>query len=229
MRQTSTYPAAIIAALALGACQSAQSSRSVVQTTPQPAAVSRSDEAAMARAKADSVTRPYSEADIDFMKGMIAHHAQAILMAGWAASHDASPAVRTLCGRIINAQRDEIRIMQTWLRDRGQQAPEPNPHGMIMTKNGHEQPMLMPGMLTDAELKQLDATRGPQFDQLFLTGMIKHHQGAVGMVRDLYETRGAGEDELVFKLASDIQIDQTTEINRMEQMLFQMTAAAPGR
>jgi len=89
--------------------------------------------------------------------------------------------------------------------------------------------MLMPGMLTDAQLKQLDDARGPAFDQLFLTDMIKHHQGAVGMVHDLYEKRGAGEDELVFKLASDIQIDQTTEINRMEQMLFQLTAAAPGQ
>jgi len=200
-----------------------------VQTAPQPAATTASEQHAIAQAKADSVNRPYTEADIDFMKGMIAHHSQAILMAGWAPTHGASPSVRTLCERIINAQRDEIRTMQGWLRDRQLPVPQPNPHGMMMAMNGHEQPMLMPGMLTDAQLKQLDDARGPAFDQLFLTDMIKHHQGAVGMVHDLYEKRGAGEDELVFKLASDIQIDQTTEINRMEQMLFQLTAAAPGQ
>jgi uncharacterized protein (DUF305 family) len=198
------------------------------QSASQSAAAAQSNQAAMAQARADSVNRPWSQADVAFMDGMISHHAQAILMAGWAPSHGASASVQTLCGRIINAQKDEIRTMQGWLRDRGQPVPEPNPHGMMMTMNGQQKPMLMPGMLTDEELKTLDAARGEEFDKLFVTDMIKHHQGAVGMVHDLYETRGAGEDELVFKLASDIQIDQTTEINRMEQMLFQMTAAAPG-
>lgn len=181
----------------------------------------------MAQAKKDSVTRPYTEADFRFMDGMIAHHAQAIRMAGWAPTHGASPSIQTLCARIINAQNDEIHLMQAWLRDRGQPAPEPNPEGMMMTMNGEQRPMLMPGMLTQAQMKQLDAARGPEFDRLFLTGMIQHHQGAVDMVHDLFETYGAGEDELVFKMASDINIDQTTEIARMQRMLFMMSLAGP--
>jgi uncharacterized protein (DUF305 family) len=213
-------------ALTLAACSSRP--QQTVQTAPQPSsAVSQSEAAAMAQAKKDSVTRPYTEADIHFMDGMIAHHAQAIRMAGWAPTHGASPSIQTLCARIINAQNDEIHLMQSWLRDRGQAAPEPNPEGMMMTMNGEQHPMLMPGMLTEAQMKQLDAARGPDFDRLFLTGMIQHHEGAVSMVHDLFETYGAGEDELVFKLASDINIDQTTEIARMQRMLFMMSLTNP--
>ena len=144
-----------------------------------------SDRAAMAKAKADSVNRPYTKPDIDFMRGMIAHHAQALLMAGWAPSHGAGSSVQTLCSRIINAQKDEIAIVQTWLRDRGQQVPEAKPVPMKMMMNGMEHEMLMPGMLTDEQLKQLDAAHGPEFDKLFLRFMIQHHQGAVSMVEDL--------------------------------------------
>jgi uncharacterized protein (DUF305 family) len=192
----------------------------------QGTAAQQSDAKAKAQAKSDSVTRPYTKADIDFMNGMISHHAQALVMAGWAPTHGASASVQTLCARIINAQRDEIHLMQGWLRDRGQPIPEVSPSGMV-TMNGQMQMMMMPGMLTEAQLKQLDAARGPDFDRLFLTDMIQHHQGAVGMVHDLFETYGAGEDELIFKLASDIQIDQTTEITRMEQMLFTMSTDGP--
>jgi uncharacterized protein (DUF305 family) len=99
----------------------------------------------------------------------------------------------------------------------------------MMMMNGKDQPMLMPGMLTPEQLKQLDASRGPDFDRLFLTGMIQHHEGAVTMVHTLFETYGAGEDELIFKLASDINIDQTTEIARMERMLFMMSVAGPAQ
>jgi uncharacterized protein (DUF305 family) len=178
-----------------------------------------SDRAAMAKARADSVNRPYTRPDIDFMRGMIAHHAQALLMAGWAQSHGAGPSVQTLCDRIINAQKDEINIMQTWLRDRGQPVPEAKPVPMKMTMNGMEHDMLMPGMLSDAQLKQLDAARGPEFDRLFLQFMIQHHQGAVSMVEDLLKRDGAAQDELVFKLTNDIHVDQTTEIARMRRML----------
>jgi uncharacterized protein (DUF305 family) len=213
-------------ALTLAACSGRP--QQTVQTAPQPIpGAAQSEAAAMAQAKKDSVTRPYTQADIQFMDGMIAHHAQAILMAGWAPTHGASPSVQTLCARIINAQNDEIHIMQGWLRDRGQPAPEPNPNGMMMSMNGEQHAMLMPGMLTPEQMKALDAARGPEFDRLFLTGMIQHHQGAVSMVHDLYETYGAGEDELVFKLASDINIDQTTEIARMERMLFMMSITGP--
>ena len=161
----------------------------------------------------------YTAADIQFMNGMISHHAQALLMAGWASSHGASPSVLTLTSRITNAQQDEIAGMQKWLRDRHQPVPEANPHGMTMKMDGMEHTMLMPGMLTESQLKQLDDARGKEFDRLFLTFMIQHHQGAVTMVTNLFDTYGAAQDISVFKLASDISADQTTEIERMQKML----------
>jgi uncharacterized protein (DUF305 family) len=161
----------------------------------------------------------YTAADIQFMDGMIAHHAQALLMAGWAESHGASPAVLTLTSRITNAQKDEIAGMQKWLRDRRQPVPEPDPHGMMMNMNGMQHEMLMPGMLTESQLKQLDEARSKEFDRLFLTFMIQHHRGAVTMVNALFGTSGAAQDITVYKMASDISADQTTEIERMQKML----------
>jgi uncharacterized protein (DUF305 family) len=161
----------------------------------------------------------YTAADIQFMDGMIAHHAQALLMAGWAESHGASPAVLTLTSRITNAQKDEIAAMQKWLRDRHQPVPKADPHGMMMNMNGMQHEMLMPGMLTESQLKQLDEARSKDFDRLFLTFMIQHHRGAVTMVNDLFGTNGAAQDITVYKMASDISADQTTEIERMQKML----------
>lgn len=178
-------------------------------------------DAAKERARADSLRYPYTEADIDFMKEMIHHHAQAIQISRWAPSHSASPAVIRLTERIINAQQDEITLMQTWLRDRNQEPPEPNPAGMVMQHGDAVHYMKMPGMLSDDQLKQLDAARGPEFDRLFLTFMIQHHRGAVEMVKGLLASHGAGQDETIFKFASDVQVDQTTEINRMLQMLLE--------
>jgi uncharacterized protein (DUF305 family) len=109
--------------------------------------------------------------------------------------------------------------MQNWLKDRHQVVPESNPAGMTMTMNGVTHTMLMPGMLTPEQMKQLDAARGTEFDRLFLTFMIQHHKGAVAMVAQLFGTYGAGQDELTFKFASDVNVDQTTEIARMEKML----------
>jgi uncharacterized protein (DUF305 family) len=172
-----------------------------------------------AKARADSARYPYTEADIHFMQGMIGHHAQAIVMAKWAPTHGASSSVQVLAARIINAQTDEIVTMQNWLKDRHQTVPEANPAGMTMTMNGVTHTMLMPGMLTPEQMKQLDAARGTEFDRLFLTFMIQHHKGAVAMVAQLFGTYGAGQDELTFKFASDVNVDQTTEIARMEKML----------
>jgi uncharacterized protein (DUF305 family) len=156
---------------------------------------------------------------VHFVTAMIGHHAQAIVMASWAPSHDAGLSVRTLCERIINAQRDEIITMQQWLRDRQQPVPEPTPGPMKMTMGGMEHEMLMPGMLSAEQMKQLEATRGTEFDRLFLVYMIQHHRGATEMVKQLFATPGAGQDELVFKLENDINVDQTTEIARMQRML----------
>ena len=193
------------------ACASGPRAASAQATAPTPAT-----------AISDTAAHLYTAADIQFMDGMIAHHAQALLMAGWAPSHGASPTIRTLTSRIINAQTDEIVGMQKWLRDRHQPVPEPNPHGMMMNMGGMQHTMLMPGMLSEDQLKQLDAARSKDFDQLFLTFMIQHHQGAVTMVNDLFGTPGAAQDITVYKLASDISADQTTEIERMQKMLASM-------
>src|SRR5512146_1993675 len=144
---------ALIAAV-VSACSSAN--RGAVHTSPQTATANQSDVAAMAKARADSARYPYTAADIHFMTGMIGHHAQAIVMARWAPTHGASSSVRTLCDRIINAQQDEIVTMQTWLRDRHQPVPEAVPGPMKMRMGGMEHEMLMPGMLTDEQMKQLD-------------------------------------------------------------------------
>ena len=218
---TPSHPRPITAALAaacvVAACSSAP--REAVRTAPQPANGGQGDVAAIARARADSVRHPYTEADVYFMSGMIAHHAQAIVMAGWAPTHGAGASVRILAERIINAQQDEIVTMQQWLRDRLQPVPEARATGMTMTMNGHAHEMLMPGMLTEAQRNQLDQASGPAFDRLFLTFMIQHHRGAVSMVKDLFDSYGAAQDETVFKFASDVNVDQTTEIARMERML----------
>lgn len=216
------------AALALtvvfvSACGSA-SGRS---SAPQPVTRAQSDLAAIAKAKADSARLPYTDADIHFMSGMIAHHAQAILMAKWAPSHGASPSLLALTERIINAQQDEITLMQRWLRDRKQPVPEAKPGPMKMQMDGMEHEMLMPGMLTDDQLKELDAARGTEFERLFLTFMIQHHRGAVSMVKDLFAAYGAGQDETVFKFASDVNVDQTTEIARMQKMLMTVVLGTP--
>ena len=188
------------------------------QPKPEPVVTAGGTRASVTDTSVDA-QHAYTAADIHFMDGMISHHAQALVMAGWAASHGASPSVLTLTARITNAQQDEITGMQKWLRDRHQPVPEPNPHGMVMKMDGVEHEMLMPGMLTESQLKQLDEARGKEFDQLFLTFMIQHHQGAVTMVKDLFGTYGAAQDITVFKLASDISADQTTEIERMQKML----------
>ena len=162
---------------------------------------------------------PYTDADVDFMAGMIPHHAQAVIMAGWAPTHGAREDVAVLCERIVVAQRDEIAMMQTWLRDRGLDVPDATSTRHKMKMGGMTHEMLMPGMLSDEEMAALDKSRGPEFDRLFLEGMIKHHQGAIDMVDVLFKAYGAAQDETVFKFASDVYADQGIEIDRMHQML----------
>ena len=181
-----------------------------------------------ALAQADSVRRSFTAADVAFMTGMIGHHAQAITMSHWAPTHGASPALLRLTERIINAQQDEIATMQTWLRDR--QLPVPDPmvgHDMAMMGHAHDGMPMMPGMLTPAQMAELEAARGPAFDQLFLRYMIQHHRGALTMVETLFGSQGAGQEDLIFKLASDVHTDQVTEIARMERMLAELASAAP--
>src|SRR5881296_1388201 len=172
-----------------------------------------------AEQRALGVYQPYSDPDIAFMSGMIPHHAQAVLMADWAPSHGARSDVAILCERIVVGQTDEIRSMQQWLSDRGLPVPDATSTRHRMKMNGVEHDMLMPGMLTDEEMAALDRARGPEFDHLFLIGMIKHHQGAIDMVDVLFKAYGAAQDETVFRFASDVYADQSIEIDRMNKML----------
>jgi uncharacterized protein (DUF305 family) len=169
-------------------------------------------------------TLPHTEADVHFMSGMIPHHAQAVIIAGWAESHGARNDVRILAERIVIGQRDEIALMQNWLRDRSEPVPAADATHLRMTMNGMEHDMIMPGMLSAEELAQLDRAGGSDFDRLFLTYMIRHHEGAITMVDQLFASAGAAQDEVVFRFASDVYADQTTEINRMLTMLESLPA-----
>jgi uncharacterized protein (DUF305 family) len=174
---------------------------------------------AAAIATADRTARAFTQADVDFMSGMIPHHAQAVVMAKWAASHGARRDIQLLAERIIVSQRDEIRLMRNWLAERGQPVPDSmaTRHVMKMGDMVHE--MLMPGMMSDEELAALDRARGSAFDRLFLTGMIRHHEGAIEMVRKLFDRGAGGQEETVFRFASDVEADQLAEIQKMQIML----------
>ena len=217
LRTSSALLAAFSTALA--ACAPAASH----SASPAPVIIAPAGGAAMA----DSVRRSVTPADQQFMSGMIGHHAQAILMAKMAPTHGASPSVSVLAARIINAQTDEIHLMQTWLRENHLPVPPVEP-GMRMVMNGQEHLMLMPGMLTDQQMAQLDSSRGASFDRTFLTLMIQHHRGAMAMVEDLFTHPGAGQNDVVFKFASDVNVDQNTEVERMRRMLFDLTVNATG-
>jgi uncharacterized protein (DUF305 family) len=219
MRQ---YPRGTVAVLLVLASAAACSANKSLETAPRPAPTVHGDPAAIANARPDSNRFPYTQADVDFMSGMIGHHSQAIAMAKWAPTRAASQSIRTLTARIINAQQDEITLMGQWLRQHGQKVPEATPMGIKMNMGGMEHVMSMPGMLTEAQMKELEASTGKKFDELFLTFMIQHHKGALAMVKDLFGTPGAGQDETTFKLATDINADQETEIDRMQKMLIQL-------
>jgi uncharacterized protein (DUF305 family) len=174
------------------------------------------------RARIDSALTRFSEADVRFVTAMIAHHGQAIEMAALAPARTDDGSVRTLAARIINAQNDEIDIMERWLRERGRAVPTPAAHDHAETMLG------MPGMLTPAELEELSGSSGAAFDRLFLTSMIRHHRGALEMVEELLAAEAAVQAPATFKLASDIHVDQATEVARMEQMLATLSGGGAG-
>jgi uncharacterized protein (DUF305 family) len=156
----------------------------------------------------------YTKADVEFMQGMIAHHSQAIVMSRMAESHGANPQVLKLSNKIDQSQVPEIRIMQSWLTRNNQFAPD--------TSSWHD--MRMAGMLTDAQLKELDAARGVEFDRAYLQMMIQHHAGALKMVDDLFNASLAGQEVDVNVFANDVVTAQTTEIGIMERLLSQLPA-----
>jgi uncharacterized protein (DUF305 family) len=167
------------------------------------------------RARQDSALTRFDPADVEFVTGMIAHHGQAIVMAEMTPTRARSDAVRTLSARIVNAQQDEIALMERWLRDRAQPVPGAGVHD-----HGP-----MPGMLTPDELDELSRSNGEAYDRLFLSYMIRHHRGAVAMVDALLAADRAVQAPATFDLASDIHVDQSTEIARMEQLLAQLSVS----
>lgn len=160
---------------------------------------------------------PRSPADVQFMQGMIMHHAQAVEMTALIESHTANKDLRLLGARISHSQSEEIRFMKRWLEARGEPTslPMTDMPGMDMSK----QPMLMPGMLTPKQMEALAKAKGAEFDRLFLTGMIQHHGGALIMVKDLFDTAGAGQDAELFNFTTDIDSGQRAEIRIMQTMV----------
>jgi len=173
-----------------------------------------------------------SAADISFMQGMIMHHSQAVEMTELLRTRGQSKDLQALGQRISISQTDEIKFMKQWLTERGQPLEPASGHMMDMKGMDHSKMAgmdhskmdmgsmaMMPGMLTPAQMKALEAATGPQFDHLFLTGMIQHHTGALTMVRDLFDTPGAGQDAVLFDFASDVDNTQRAEIRTMQGML----------
>ena len=170
---------------------------------------------------------PRSPKDVDFMQGMIMHHAQAVEMTALIESRTENKDLRLLGARISHSQSEEIKFMKRWLEARGEPTEMPIPKtsgrdmsgmnmpGMDMSK----QPMLMPGMLTPKQMDALRKANRAEFDRLFLTGMIQHHNGALVIVKDLFDTAGAGQDAELFNFTTDVDSGQRAEIRIMQAML----------
>ena len=165
------------------------------------------------------VAYPYNKADVEFMQGMIPHHAQAVKMCTMAPTHAGKREVKLMCERMLISQRDEIHMMRVWLIDRGQYVPPADATHHKHTMGGMTHDMLMPGMLSDEEMAKLDKARGDEWDRMFLNAMIKHHQGAIKMVEDLLASAGAAQGDDIYAFASDVFADQTAEIERMQKLL----------
>src|SRR5882724_631516 len=166
-----------------------------------------------------------SPADVRFMQGMIMHHAQAVEMTALIESHTVNKNLRSLGARISSSQSDEIKFMKRWLEARGEPISPMRPEmprmdmSMDMSADMSAHSMLMPGMLTEKQMEALKKAKGEEFDRLFLTGMIQHHGGALIMVKDLFDTAGAGQDAELFNFATDVDSGQRAEIRIMQTML----------
>ena len=160
--------------------------------------------------------------DVEFMQGMIMHHAQAVEMTALIPSHTQDNELRTLGARISSSQSDEIKFMKRWLAARGEPVSMPMP-AMASTDISHHAMPLMPGMLTPEQMEALRKAGDAEFDHLFLTGMIQHHNGALTMVKDLFDTAGAGQDAELFNFATDVDNGQRAEIRIMQGMLEKKT------
>jgi uncharacterized protein (DUF305 family) len=181
----------------------------------QPGAPGEPSKVVQAEQARDLSKVQFTPADVRFMQGMIHHHAQAVDMTQLLATRTASDDMKKLALRIELSQNDEMKMMRRWLEVRGQEVPGEHAHHMPGAP-------MMPGMLTPEQMAQLAAAKGPEFDRLFLEGMIRHHRGAITMVEELFATPGAGQDSEIYAFASDVDADQRMEIDRMGAMLAMM-------
>lgn len=221
--KTQRVLAGMMAALAVGA----------VAAPGAAAQVTRTAQVTPAAAKQTKSSPDYTKADVEFMQGMIGHHAQAIVMANMAPTQASNAQVKLFCQKVIRSQRDEIELMETWLKDRGETVPDTGMMGhgdmkgmkMDMDMGGH--PMLMPGMLTPEQMAELGRAQGTAWDTLFLKDMIQHHTGALTMVATLFDSPGAGQQPEIFGYATGVDNDQRAEIGRMQGMLTTITGRSP--
>lgn len=200
-------------AMALSAC--AGTAREQQAPIVQPGAPGEASRV-ITPADAARLSRPgVSSADVKFMQGMIAHHAQAVEMTELLKTRTGRPDMRKLGERIEVSQADEMEMMREWLGNHGAEVPG---------EHAHHAPgaPLMPGMLTSDEMARLRASSGDAFDQLFLESMIKHHEGALVMVRELFAAAGAAQESDIYAFASDVNADQRMEIARMSAMLKEL-------
>jgi uncharacterized protein (DUF305 family) len=211
LRLPARFPFALLCLAVVPACHATGSSSAGPQIV-QPGAPGQETRVIQAAQAVDTSKVGYTAADVRFMQGMIGHHAQALEMAALVPSRTSREDMKMLALRIDVSQADEIKMMQGWLEARGQDVPGLHAH--------HAQgAALMPGMLTPQEMERLAAAKGPEFDRLFLEGMIKHHGGALTMVKELFATPGAGQEAEMYAFASDVDADQRMEIERMGAML----------
>jgi uncharacterized protein (DUF305 family) len=209
--------AAVAFACLLSLSVSAQQAEPASPVVVQPGAPGQPTRSLPATTRAN--LPPPSPADVQFMQGMIMHHAQAVEMTALIDSHTQNKELHTLGARISRSQSDEIEFRKRWLTVRGESTSMPMHHMPGMDMSSHS--MLMPGMLTEKQMAALRKAKGKEFDQLFLTGMIQHHNGALTMVKDLFDTAGAGQDAEVFNFVTDVDSGQRAEIKIMQTMLGQ--------
>lgn len=214
MQVSLVLTASLICGLAAAACHSA-SSVAPPPTIIQPGSPGQPSRAISAADASDLAAVRHTAADVAFMQGMIAHHAQALEMTALLRTRTERDDMRRLAERIDISQSDEIGMMREWLRARGEVVPDEH-----AAHHAHDR---MPGMLTAEQMERLASTRGAPFDRLFLEGMIAHHQGALTMVADLLKQPGAGQASDVFEFAADVEADQRMEISRMAAMLQEMS------
>jgi uncharacterized protein (DUF305 family) len=201
--------AALLAVLVSAACRSAGGTTGT--QIIQPGAPGEANRVLTAAAASDLSKVQATPADVKFMQGMIGHHAQAIEMTALIAQRTSREEMKLLGQRITVSQADEMDMMRTWLRARGQEIPSEHAH--------HTHEGMMPGMLTAEQMAELTAATGEAFDKLFLRYMIQHHEGALSMVDDLFKTPGAGQEGDINAFAADVDSDQRMEIDRMRAML----------